>query len=274
MLVWIFFVIACFSDIQAEEPIVQSEQSTAKGWLGVRFQETTKHQELGFDAPLIEVDLVLHDSPAKLYGVKTGDIFSHINSVRVEKKEDFIAQIQGKVAGERIVLQRVFSEGKAHKEEITVMLGAKPKEQEIQRKMFVGQKAPSFSFVDFSTHKETTFSPQKGKVVLLDFWATWCGPCLMSMPDLKRLYEEYNKQGFEIIGITDEPESKIRPVARRYSIPYTLGSNPSYDAFRLYSVQALPTAYLIDKKGVMQQIFIGGGHTRNLEQEIQRLLAE
>ena len=276
MLVWIFFLMACFPEIQAEEPIMQLQQTVSKGWLGVRFQEITveAHQELGFETPLIEVDLVMQDSPAQQYGVYTGDIFSHVNGVRVEKKEDFIAQIQGKAAGERIVLQRVFSHGKAQKEEITVMLGARPEESELQQKMFIGQKAPSFSYIDFSSRQEKVFSPAQGKVVLLDFWATWCGPCLMSMPELKRLHEKYSAQGLEIIGITDEPEAKIRPVARRYSIPYTLGSNRSYDAFRMYSVQSLPTAYLIDKNGVMKQVFIGAGHTQRLEQEIQRLLAE
>ena len=88
----------------------------------------------------------------------------------------------------------------------------------------------------------------------------------------KSLHEKYSERGLEIIGITDEPLSKIRPVARRYKIPYKLGSNRSYKAFQLYGVESLPTAYLLDSEGVIQEVFIGGGHSSRLIEKIEELL--
>jgi thiol-disulfide isomerase/thioredoxin len=276
MLILLFLVIGFQPSAYAESPPQLQQKKEIKGWLGVRFQESDQNtsESLGFDTSLIEVNLVVTGSPAAHYGVLSGDVFSHVDGIRVEKKENFIAQIQGKGAGEIIRLTRVRTNEEKKIEEVKVMLGPRPAERELQKNMFIGQKATSFSYIDFETRKKRSFVPEKGKVVLLDFWATWCGPCLMSMPDLGSLHNKYADRGLEIVGITDESEAKIRPVARRYKIPYILGSNKSYDAFQAYSVQALPTAYLIDTEGVIQEIFIGGGHTAELEKKILTLLPE
>lgn len=276
-MIWLFSIFIGFSSpAHAEPPVMMQEQRVQKGWLGVRFQERDvfSSKNLGFDSALIEVNLVVQNSPAAEYGVEEGDVFSHIDEIRVDRKDKFIAQIQKKNAGDVISLRRVLHKGERVQEEVRVMLGARPGERELQRNMFLGQPAKSFSYVDFHTRETVEFRPEPGTVVLLDFWATWCGPCLMTMPHLRVLHEKYAEKGLKIIGITDEPEAKIRPVARRFKIPYTLGSNRSYDAFRMYSVQALPTAYLIDDQGKIHEVFIGGGQAQKIEHTIAKLLGE
>ena len=274
---WIFSLMIGFSSSAYAEPtVMMQEQRAQKGWLGVRFQERDRFssKNMGFDTPLIEIDLVVQNSPAAEYGLENGDLISHIDGIRVDSKEKFIAQIQKKQAGDVVVLSRVQHKNTTVEEEVRVMLGARPGERELQRKMFLGQPAKSFSYVDFKTRETIDFRPEPGTVVLLDFWATWCGPCLMMMPHLRELHEKYADKGLRIVGITDEPEAKIRPIARRFKIPYTLGSNRSYDAFRMYSVQALPTAYLIDDQGKIHEVFIGGGHVQKLDRMIVELLGE
>jgi len=114
----------------------------------------------------------------------------------------------------------------------------------------------------------------KGKVVLIDFWAAWCGPCIQAMPEVVSLYGKYKGKGFEIIGINMDREQKaMEQVVNRYKMSW-----PQYHdgkgwgaKFALeYNVTAIPAMWLVDKKGILRTMKA----QENLEQEIVTLLAE
>ena len=109
-----------------------------------------------------------------------------------------------------------------------------------------------------------TLSQLKGKVVMLDFWGTWCAPCLKSMPAVQSLHEYFKDQPVEIIGVSVEPENAVDVPAfvkrKGYTYPIALeGKNIS----KAYNVSQFPTIYIIDQKGKI--IFAGPGE--NLEKE-------
>ncbi len=112
----------------------------------------------------------------------------------------------------------------------------------------------------------------RGRVVLLDFWATWCGPCRMIMPMLNGLSTRYSAQGLTVLGLSDEPAPQARSFAQRMGVGYTLASSPASVA--TYGIHSLPTLVFIDRRGVVREVSVGVSSPQALEDIVVRLLAE
>jgi cytochrome c biogenesis protein CcmG/thiol:disulfide interchange protein DsbE len=110
--------------------------------------------------------------------------------------------------------------------------------------------------------QEITLSRLKGKVVLLDFWATWCGPCRESIPHLIQLYKTYRENGLELIGMSvDKGDVKVVDrFARSMDIPYPIVIAPE-EVVRNYRVSGIPTTFLIDKQGRIREKTAGFNST-------------
>ncbi len=117
--------------------------------------------------------------------------------------------------------------------------------------------APAFTLMSRSG-KQVSLEQFKGDVVMINFWASWCGPCRQEMPLLDRIYRKYKDFGFTLIGVNVEPDSKAAnawlaatPVS--YPILYDTQSKVS----KLYQVQAMPTTVIIDRKGMVRYVHRG-----------------
>ena len=135
--------------------------------------------------------------------------------------------------------------------------------------------APTFALRDLSG-KAISNESLKGRVVLLDFWATWCVPCRKSMPGLQALQEKYAGRGLRVVGVSiDEgsPAKVKRFVASKkltYPIAVDSERNPAWDAFR---VKAVPAAYLIDREGQIVAQWTGAPASgKELEAKLEELL--
>ncbi|MCB1196562.1 TlpA family protein disulfide reductase [bacterium] len=121
-----------------------------------------------------------------------------------------------------------------------------------------------------------SLSSLSGKVVLIDFWATWCPPCRKMIPALKDLHSKYNRQGLEVIGISlDEsgPET-VKAFVESMKMPYlvAIGDNTLSDSYG--KINAIPTSFIIDRKGDIRQKHVGFVEFQELEQSIKILLSE
>ena len=129
----------------------------------------------------------------------------------------------------------------------------------------VGAPAPQFNLAS-QGGKDISLSQYKGQVVMLNFWASWCGPCRQEMPILEQLNHQYHNKGVTLIGVNVEPDSsaantwlKATPVT--FPILYDVDSKVS----KLYEVQGMPNTVILDRKGVVR--YIHRGYTPGAENE-------
>lgn len=143
--------------------------------------------------------------------------------------------------------------------------------------------APNFQLVS-ADGKELRLSRFKGKVVLINFWATSCGGCILEIPSFIELQGKYQNSGFTAIGISadipyeglkgpDEAWQKVRPFVEQHKInyPIVMGDEKVIDA---YGFQSYPATYLIDKSGRVAATYVGVVSKDDVEANIQKLLAE
>ena len=114
----------------------------------------------------------------------------------------------------------------------------------------------------------------RGKVLLLNFWATWCPPCRMETPELVNLHQRYSPQGFEVVGISlDERQSAVPPFVERYRIPYPV-LLPDENFALASQIESLPTSVLLDRQGRVATVYHGAVSENDLREDVERLLRE
>jgi peroxiredoxin len=117
--------------------------------------------------------------------------------------------------------------------------------------------APDFTLNDLNG-KKVTLSQLRGKVVILNFWSIWCGPCLAEMPSLNKLYLEFKDRGLVVIAVAEDPAEKpVKSYIQDKNIEYTILMDKDKKVYFKYSLFGIPVTFLIDKKGMIAEKFIG-----------------
>jgi cytochrome c biogenesis protein CcmG/thiol:disulfide interchange protein DsbE len=135
------------------------------------------------------------------------------------------------------------------------------------------KKAPDFELKD-ANGKVVRLSDYRGKVVLLDFWATWCGPCNIEVPWFTEFQRKYKDRGFEVLGVSmdDDGWKAVSPFVAEKKINYriVLGNDQTGDQYG--GVEALPTTFVIDRDGRIASVHVGLSGKKEFEDAIQKLL--
>jgi peroxiredoxin len=117
--------------------------------------------------------------------------------------------------------------------------------------------APAFT-LQSTSGQQVSLAQFKGDVVMINFWASWCGPCRQEMPLLDSIYRKYKDMGFELIGVNVEPDSKAANAwLKATPVTYPILYDPQSQVSQLYQVQAMPTTVIIDRTGTVRYLHRG-----------------
>ena len=120
----------------------------------------------------------------------------------------------------------------------------------------IGGLAPRFTLED-TLGNQISLSEQRGKVVLINFWATWCPPCTQEMPDIQNMYEQHS-ENFVVLAIdNDEPEDMVRDFQEDLGLSFNILLDPAARVQIQYQVRSYPTSFFVDQTGMIQIVHIG-----------------
>lgn len=246
-------------------PVAMPPARRAPAWLGIQMDDASVGGVL--------VKHVVRNSPAEAGGIKEGDIVTEVGGEKVDRPEQVSALVGARAIGDSISIG-VLRAGA--RREIAVVLRERPSRDGVLRVDPVGAFAKEWVNVKAIGGAPKKLADVRGKVVLVDFWATWCGPCRFISPKLSALQSRFGAQGLKVVGITTDAADVAANFAEKSQMKYAVVADESGDTSRAYGVSGIPTLFIIDKKGVVRDVLVGYDNTfdARLESQITQLLKE
>lgn len=234
-------------------------------WLGALLRDV--------DGVGVQVFRVLRGSPAARAGLSEDDVIVSAEQKPMARARDLIELLQVSSVDARLALE---IERGGVRRVISVPLEPAPVHEDVARLELVGFEAPEISGVVAFQGDVSSLRELGGRVVLLEFWASYCGACRVLAPELEKWHVEYAGRGLSVVGVTVDPLRIGAEVARKLRMTYSLASDPAERVTNRYLAREIPMLVLIDRKGEVRDVAIGPSpeRMRELELELRELLRE
>lgn len=250
------------------QPALAPRPASERGWLGV---ELSMRQA---DEPGVLVRDVVRGSPAAGSGVLAGDVILSVDGENVVRPEDVSRLVAVRGAGQRVRLGLIRAQATRL---LAIELERFPSGDEIMRRQYVGMQAPEFDALETAQGSvEPRLSTLRGKVVVLEFWASWCGPCHLLSPVLEGWHERFTPQGVVVAGVSAEAMPVVTRSALQMGIAYPVFADPSGATTKAYRAMSLPTVFVLDRGGRVRDVMVGYSSPglARLETLVKRLIEE
>ena len=255
-----FILIASLSCLMASFSHASPMQQI-QPWLGVA---------IDVDPKGVLIKAVLDNTPAQRAGLHEGDCIVKIDDTPVKSRDEMLGILRSKGVGNTVVVHFL---RQTKTQQLPLKLEALPDSLELVRRQVLNKPAPPFEVQNLADNKIMKSQDFKGKVVILEFWATWCPACRAAMPQLNQWAKLHPEA--VVIGISDEEVSVLKSFLQHEPLAYKIARDPSNKIQSNYQAASIPAFFLIDSQSQVVDVAIGGGsYLESLLQHANNLLGK
>ncbi len=257
-------------------PKAVPKRPRARAWLGVGLGPEMIKDPRGATRPSKRVAIrqVFPGSGAQAAGVKVGDIIVEIDRVAIRSVDHLVGLVRKRRIGDRLViaLERA-GEGRT----LTVKLGARPSRQQVVQNAWLNQQLPeTMSFTEPVAGQVHTLKEFRGAPLIIEFWATYCGPCKRATPWLNELTRRYRRTGLQVIKISNQDPDTVRRHLKKVGHGATdrqlVLVDPNDILRSKLHLTAMPTFLYVDARGFVRNIGFGARSAAELDRALQLAL--